>query len=199
MQRIVAIGDSLIYGAHDHSGGGWIGRLRNSLEKEHKWNVVFNLGIGGETSETLLARFEREVLFRRPDCIIIGIGTNDARRIRADNGVLLVPPEKFEENLNALLQIAKKISDRIILVSVMPVDETRTRPLAGHSDSFYLNSDLNNYLHVQRRCSIDLNCSFLDAWSVIERAQIDIYSDGLHLNESGHEILHNAAVKEFRY
>lgn len=32
--KIVAIGDSLIYGRHDAHAGGWIGRLRSWLEKK---------------------------------------------------------------------------------------------------------------------------------------------------------------------
>ena len=69
--KIVAIGDSLIYGRHDAFVGGWIGRLRSWLENKNQWSAVYNLGIGGNDTYRLLNRMDGELSVRNFNAIIM--------------------------------------------------------------------------------------------------------------------------------
>ena len=119
--RVVAIGDSVIYGRHD-PGGGWIGRLRLALESRDKWSAVFNLGIGGQTSSDIIARFTSEVTPRTPNTVVIGCGLNDFRG-EGQMGSPIVSVDLFETNLNRILVEAHAIGiQRRILAQMNKID-----------------------------------------------------------------------------
>lgn len=46
--RIIAIGDSLVYGYGDKEGGGWVERLRRHWMNSPQDHVLYNLGIRGD-------------------------------------------------------------------------------------------------------------------------------------------------------
>ena len=72
---IICFGDSITYGNWDHKGG-WVGRLRDYLDSKSiaaysgedlyskYYTVTYNLGIPGDTSAGLFARFEGELIPR---------------------------------------------------------------------------------------------------------------------------------------
>lgn len=192
--RIAAIGDSFIYGRHDPAGGGWVGRLRASLEEPEAGSAVFNLGIGGETSRDVLRRMDAELASREPNCIIIGVGTNDTRR-SAETASLEIDPAETERNLRTLCELAKRKASRVVVASVIPVVEARTRPLDG---MYYSNAELRATRSVQEGVARAFGALFLDFWTVIEREAETIYSDGLHLTGNGHKRLFEHAAPLIR-
>ena len=63
-------GDSITYGEYDGVFGGWVDILkRYALQKFHEGNgdelILFNLGIGGETTEGLLKRIPHELAAKK--------------------------------------------------------------------------------------------------------------------------------------
>lgn len=72
MGTMACIGDSLTEGADVDRGFRWTSLVSNSLGLD-----VHNCGIGGDTSQGMLARFYPEVLHLKPDYVIIMGGTND--------------------------------------------------------------------------------------------------------------------------
>lgn len=193
--RIVAIGDSLIYGRHDAQGSGWIGRLRKSLETNEPASAVFNLGIGGNNSSDVLERFDQEVVAREPNCIIIGVGTNDARRSDGPEGGLEIPLDEYSNNIRLLLRKAANTAKHCVIASVLPVDERKTCPLAG---LYYKNEELHGYWAAQKRLCAEAGATFLDFWSTVMKGRGPrrrLFSDGLHLTARGHAVLFEAAEK----
>lgn len=182
--KIVAIGDSLIYGRHDAISGGWIGRLRSWLEAKDQWSVVYNLGIGGNDTRRILERMNDELSVRNFNAIIIGVGTNDARQKSATQNDYQVPLEKFNKNFTEIVKIASSYCSRIIVASVPPVDEQRTKPLKNF---YYFNDVLREYWKVEKDISEKYNTLFLDFWAIVERTKENVFSDGVHYNEIGHE------------
>ncbi len=88
MKKIVYglfFGDSITYGEYDGVFGGWVDILkRYALQKFHEGNgdelILFNLGIGGETTEGLLKRMPVELEARNSadgNLIFISYGAND--------------------------------------------------------------------------------------------------------------------------
>lgn len=94
---ICVFGDSIVWGAWDKEMGGWVNRLRLSLEKKGFDGEVYNLGISGDTSDGLIKRFEAEAEVRDADVAIISIGVNDSAT--DDSGNLVISPQQFEQNL----------------------------------------------------------------------------------------------------
>lgn len=191
--KIIAIGDSLIYGRHDALSGGWIGRLRSWLERKNQWSAVYNLGIGGNDTRRLLKRMNGELSARNFNGIIIGIGTNDARQQSARNNDSQVPLEEFHENFIKVMELASTYCSRIIVSAIPPVDEQRTRPLKSF---YYLNKVNREYWNIERSVSEKYNALFLDFWPIVEENSKKIFSDGVHFNEEGHQLFFLFASKQ---
>ena len=69
-KRICVFGASVTKGAWDTEMGGWVNRLRLDLEdfKKRKYSV-YNLGISGDTTESLLERIDSECKARNSEII----------------------------------------------------------------------------------------------------------------------------------
>ena len=56
--RIIAIGDSVVYGYGDYIGGGWVERLRRQwMSPVSKDRVLYNLGVRGDRVQNGLSSF----------------------------------------------------------------------------------------------------------------------------------------------
>ena len=59
--RIIAMGDSVIYGYGDLSGGGWVERLRRQwMAPDSAGHVIYNLGVRGDKVAQVSDRLELE-------------------------------------------------------------------------------------------------------------------------------------------
>ena len=118
-------GDSITYGEYDGVFGGWVDILkRYALQKYNEGSnelILFNLGIGGETTEGLVNRIPHEMKARNSadgNIIFIGYGANDLAK---KDGNQLVNPEQFKTNIEIAVQNAKQYSKDIFLVSILPL------------------------------------------------------------------------------
>ncbi|NMJ77233.1 hypothetical protein GLU64_02385 [Nanohaloarchaea archaeon] len=110
MTQIFAFGHSVTYGKGDTEGG-WTQRLDRELKNLNLENEVYNLGIPGDTTKQLLDRTEevtRRIYSEADVLIMIQIGANDIQKV---GGELRVPPGKFEENLQKIIEKAKKTDE----------------------------------------------------------------------------------------
>ena len=63
--KIVALGDSLIYGFGDPEGGGWVERLRRWwMSPDSAGHVLYNLGVRGDRIQQVAQRLEVEFRHR---------------------------------------------------------------------------------------------------------------------------------------
>ena len=83
--RILALGDSIVYGFGDPDGGGWVERLRRRWMSPGAANhALYNLGVRGDGVRQVAQRLEDEFRHRGelrnrvPDLIILSVGVNDA-------------------------------------------------------------------------------------------------------------------------
>ena len=77
--RLVALGDSIVYGHNVPAEAAWPARLEARLRERHPevpWAVI-NSGICGETAVQGLARLRRDALRFRPHGLFIAFGLND--------------------------------------------------------------------------------------------------------------------------
>jgi lysophospholipase L1-like esterase len=72
MIKIICLGDSITEGKDIEKGFRWASLAANALGLE-----ILNCGIGGDTTQGMLARFYPEVVSRKPAFVLILGGTND--------------------------------------------------------------------------------------------------------------------------
>ncbi len=149
--RILVFGASTTYGAWDREGG-WVQRLRKLLDEktlaDEGYFLIYNLGVSGDDTEDLLKRFKSETKPRLKEqeetAFIFEIGINDSQFVHSQNN-LRVPPEKFKNNIQTLIDTAKRFSPKIIFVGLAPVDESKTTPIPWHTDASYKNEYIQKY------------------------------------------------------
>ena len=187
-EKIAVFGASSVYGRVDPEGGGWVGRLRKWHEgRKPKWNGVYNLGIPGNTTESMLKRIEVESTARKPDLIIFSLGINDSKRLGGRTAPLLISKEQYKNNILKLINIAKGIAD-VMVVGVYPIDDSKTTPVSW-DDKFYLQRDAYEYEGITRNVVSSGKIPYLDVWSkwVGNDYKTFLYKDGLHPNSEGHQ------------
>ncbi len=184
-QKIVVFGPSTVYGKND-SEGGFVARLRKLSEQENNNNIVFNLGISGESSRELLTRFLLEVPPRKPNLIILYPGLNDILRRGGKDSTRLVEEEETINNWTQILSSAQSLAS-VIVILPLSFDETRTTPLVANY--YYFLDDAKIHL-----CDIHMLCQQLQILAVEVPFSSDnldefISTDGLHPNSKGHELI----------
>lgn len=106
--RVVALGDSLAYGAGDETRKGVTGRLKDDLRARGFANVeTVNFGVNGAQTSDLIAKLKQDRVrkeIERADAIVLSIGANDLFR----------SPGSREETLRAPLAVAERILTRIV-------------------------------------------------------------------------------------
>lgn len=195
--KIVALGDSLIYGFGDPIGGGWVERLRRLwMASDHPGHAVYNLGIRGDGVKQVAQRLESEfrnrgeLRNRVPDLMILSVGVNDSARLNHLNGKNFTPYDTFRQELDLLLNRASGLCP-VLFVGMVPVDETKMPFL----DCLYYNhSDQLRYKEATQVACRERNIPYLDVFSrwaaqgstwCHER----MLADGLHPNVLGYQTL----------
>lgn len=204
MSHVLIFGDSIAQGYWDKDGG-WVARLRKFIDAKNINNkgydcLVFNLGVSGDTTEDLLQRFEFETKqrskFKEETIFIFAIGGNDALLINKEN-ILFVVPEKIENNIQKIVDLAKNFSEKIVFVGLTPVDERKTNPLPWASKFSVKNENIKKYDEIIKKVCKKNKIPFIelfDNWLKINYN--DLLEDGQHPNSQGHEkIFEN--VKDF--
>ena len=204
MPRILVFGASITLGAWDIKGG-WVGRLKTFLAEKSLAHPdldyrVYNLGVSGNTTEDLLARFEFEAKQRIKEkeetIIIFLIGTNDSQFVISKNNLRTLP-DKFRENIQQLIYLAKKLTPKILFVGLTPVDESKTTPIPWNTDKIYKNENIQKYNEIIKSVCKKNNIYFIDTFSTwIKSDYKKLLEDGLHPNLEGHREIFET-VKKF--
>ena len=200
--RIFVFGDSIAHGFWDEQGG-WVQRLarryhtrslENMLADKEEYIEVFNLGISGDTARGVLKRMKYEVASRRlyheEEVIVIAIGLNDTMVYK---GVDATPAEIFHDELEALLEAARELTDRVMFVGLTAVDDEACNPWKySSSGKCYVNQRIKQFDQVIAAFAEQHDLPFVDVFSEYNRqlqAGKKLLSDGLHPNEAGHELI----------
>ncbi|MCO6043927.1 GDSL-type esterase/lipase family protein [Aeoliella sp. ICT_H6.2] len=188
-KRIAFFGSSSIYGTADDEAGGFVNRFRlwyESIDNRHR---VYNLGIWGEQTRSLIDRIAPEAARRRPHLIMVYPGFNDCRRQGFAEAPNAVPLPRFREAMQELISNAQAITETVVMTGY-PFDESRTSPYLD-TDSHYLLRDAEDYssalVAVARRCQAGV----LDLFTQLQCVDMNslLAPDGLHCNAQGHEKL----------
>jgi len=111
-RRLLFFGDSLVAGVGDPSGRGWVGRVVAASFRFGLPLTAYNLGVRGETSEQVGARWRSEALPRLvPEMdgrMVVSFGANDTT---IERGRLRVAPERSCAALARILDGAAPVDD----------------------------------------------------------------------------------------
>ncbi|MDX2100367.1 MAG: GDSL-type esterase/lipase family protein [Leptolyngbyaceae cyanobacterium bins.59] len=195
--RLVALGDSIIYGYGDPEGGGWVERLRRRwMNPDSPGHALYNLGVRGDRVKQVARRLEDEFRHRGelrnrvPDRIILSVGVNDSARVARPDGRNYTAFETFETELAELLERAQHLCP-VFFVGMAPVDET-CMPFS--QCLFYNHEDQCRYTEATERACRIRQIPFLDILNLwLDRGESwwkpRLSSDGLHPNVSGYRSL----------
>lgn len=206
MVQILVFGDSVTYGAWDLEGG-WVQRLRKFLDKKvidsnyESYFTVYNLGVDGDTSEGLLKRIENEIKPRVwPDeetIILIAIGSNDAI-FNNETKKLKTSIEKYKENLQSILKIAKKYTSKVIFVGEAPIDGSRLDPMPWLPTHSFKSEHLDKVMQTAKEVCEESNIYFLEIQSKLNKQEFKrLLVDGAHPNSEGHEKIFEIVKNHF--
>ncbi|WP_312765731.1 GDSL-type esterase/lipase family protein [Epilithonimonas sp.] len=191
-------GDSITYGEYDGVFGGWVDILkRYALQKYNEGSnelILFNLGIGGETTEGLLKRMPHEMAARNSadgNIIFIGYGAND---LAVKGGNQLVDPEQFKTNIETAVQQAKQYSNEIYLVSILPFSD-KVDKIIQPTGKIRDNEDVLVYNQILTDIAFENALHYIDFYSsVVVDKEILLSADGVHPNEKGYGVMAEIAI-----
>lgn len=195
--RILALGDSLVYGFGDPIGGGWVERLRRSWMTPGGTNhALYNLGVRGDGVRQVSRRLEDEfrnrgeLRNRVPDLIILSVGVNDSPRLGRLDGKNYTPFEEFQAEMADLLNRSRRLCP-VLFVGMVPVDETKMPFLDclyyNHADQRRYNAAVRSACQARQIPHLDL----FELWMSrgVDWGRSQLTEDGLHPNVSGYQAL----------
>ena len=196
--KIVALGDSTtncVKKAGVTEDTAWRTLLAADLAKRLGRPVeVVNAGVDADIAPLALGRLERDVLARKPDWVVILLGTNDAGFFRPPNGVADTPRvavEEFGKAMREIVQRIRKAGAGVALCTSVPMSGhygLRNLPAYRQNGLNYL---VKQYAEVTRRLAKDLGLPLAEVHEAFERhPQRDaLISDGIHPNAAGQRLI----------
>lgn len=205
---IFIYGDSISLGLWDENGG-WADRLKKDIFAKEvannlkTYNEVYNLGIDGNFTRQIVARFEEETKARLwPDekyMFIFATGTNDS--LINGNGRPESSAEEYLKNLSDLYVKVKKYSNKILFIDLTPVDENRTNPLPpeiSSSGKSYANERIDSFNETLHKFCNENNlaCVLVNKKFKENKNYQELLIDGLHPNTEGHLLMYESIKEE---
>nr|WP_313287231.1 SGNH/GDSL hydrolase family protein [Stenotrophomonas pavanii] len=169
--RVVFFGDSITEGwgregsAAFFPGKGWLNR-----------------GISGQTTAQMLVRFPQDVLALKPQVVVILAGTND---IAGNTGP--ATQAMIEDNLHAMVDLARAHGIRVVLASVLPVSEYPWMPAITPAPKVRaLNSALKRYADAQHLVYLDYYAPMANVAGGLDPP---LAADGVHPTAKGYAVM----------
>lgn len=200
--RVVAFGDSLT--APRGPLVTYATLLARELPGRGAAVELLNAGVPGNTTVAARARYKRDVLDRRPDVVLILLGTNDAMVDvwKTPPGTEpRVPPATTAGNLRYFVRAAREAGARPVLLTPVPIRWTDKlkglygKPPYDPADPMGLNVTLVTAVEAARAVAreervplVDLYAAFVEWGGVPGNALDSLYLDGMHPNDRGHRL-----------
>jgi lysophospholipase L1-like esterase len=168
--RVVFMGDSIT--------DGW------DLARQFPGKPYVNRGISAETTPQMLVRFYPDVVALKPAAVVILGGTNDLTGTTGPQTV-----EDIEHNLAAMADIARANGIKVVLASVLPINDytARKRSDLRPPEKLRAIAEWEKAFCKQTGCTyLDYATPMSDEKGFLKR---EISDDGLHPNAAGHVIM----------
>jgi len=179
--RIVCLGDSFTYGYKLARDETWPYLLGRKLNFE-----TINMGISGDTSFGMLARFYRDVIRFKPSHVIITGGANDLN--------WGVPLPILKSNLASMAFQAMHYGISTFIGIPIPIETEMAKKHWSFLNTFSNNGIRKLFREWIYKLNNDFPCDVVDFFSPMFNEHDAIRSDfdGLHLNANGNLFLTDA-------
>lgn len=194
VMRVLIFGDSITQGFWD-ADGGWVSRIRKHFDQQmidgtdDDPPTIFNLGVSGDSSDDVLARFDNETKVRAKEelAFVIAVGVNDARTKAVVN---YSDTNRYKQNLSEILRLAKQYSDKVLFVGLTPCVEERSNPVAW-GDTGYTNGRIKEFDSTLQQFCKENKVPFVEVLEPFAKAEAEteLLPDSLHPNDKGHKII----------
>jgi len=187
--RIIFLGDSITQaGARE---GGYISILRQQIEANlADQNIeVIGAGISGNKVPDLQKRLQKDVLDRKPTCVVIYIGINDVWHSQNGKGT---PKDAFESGLNDIIKKIKDAGSKVVLCTPTVIGEKvqQANPLDDMLEEY---SAISRIVADQNQAQLldlrNIFKDFLRANNPLDRRLNILTRDGVHLSKAGNDFL----------
>jgi len=200
-QKLLFIGDSItdcerarpagegLFNALGRGYVSFIDALLQAVYPELGIRVV-NMGVSGNNVTDLEARWQEDVIDRKPDWLSIMIGTNDVWR-QYDTPFIKewhVYPDRYEEKLRKLVNEAKPHVGELVLMTPFYLE-------SNEQDA--MRRTMDQYGAIVRRIAEDTGSLFVDTQAAFNVVLKELYSatlawDRVHPTQAGHMVLARA-------
>ncbi|QMV44123.1 SGNH/GDSL hydrolase family protein [Cohnella cholangitidis] len=204
-QKVLFIGDSItdcdrakpagegLFGALGRGYVSLVDALLQAIYPDLGIRVV-NTGISGNTVVDLEARWQEDVLDRKPDWLSIMIGTNDVWR-QYDTPFIKewhVYPDKYEATLRALVERTKPHVGKIVLMTPFYLE-------SNEQDA--MRRTMDEYGAIVKKIAEETGSLFVDTQAAFNVVLKDLYSatlawDRVHPTQAGHAVLARAFLNK---
>ena len=182
----IFIGDSLTFGYGIPKNENWVYKIKESINYK-----VINKGINGNTTVDMLMRFSKDVINNNPNLIFIMGGTNDLLSNRSVDSII--------KNIEVMINESFSINSKVILgIPPIIISKDANRLFAPYPTYSYCEFELPKLRDALINLSNKYNIPYLDFYKITsDNLDIDIFSDGIHLNIKGQNLLFNYANNIF--
>jgi lysophospholipase L1-like esterase len=210
MSQILQNGDLLLFqgdsitdggrgGSADGLGAGYVCMVRGLLTARHPELAVriMNLGVGGDRTVELLARWQADCLAIKPQVLSLMIGVNDVWRLRGMwNNQTFVPIAEYRANYVKLLDQARAAGVRqLVLMSPTTIAEENDPEISRH---------LDERAACVRELAAQYQAVYVPTRETILRAlreqpKVRWTNDGCHPTQGGHALIAGTWLKAVGY
>lgn len=196
MTKCLFFGDSITYGEYDGIYGGWVDILKRYCHAKYNEGTqevnIFNLGIGGETTEGLLQRLEVESYARKSEkenLIFLAYGAND---LAIMNEQYVVSSEQFRKNFQIAISKVREITTKIFIIDILPISQKIDGVIAP-TGKLRTNKNVNLYNEILFEIAQENNVTHVNVHSLFLDNFVEelLSKDGIHPNEKGYELIAN--------
>jgi lysophospholipase L1-like esterase len=203
MPNILVFGDSIAFGDYDTEGG-WVDRLKKDLlansTNHNDDNYVYNLAVDSHTSSDMLKRLESDSKPRmwkgKETIFIFSLGINDAIVVSNGKERNKVSLSRFSTNLDRIVKLASKHSNKIVFIGPTPGDESKVNPMPWSPKESFRNNQIMKYNKTISNICKQNNILFINLISLLKNTNyINELDDGAHPNTKGHELIYKTVKK----
>lgn len=196
VKRIVCLGDSITeQGEHP---GGYVWLVRHYLNNlyPNAGIEVINAGISGHKSTDMLARFERDVVEKKPDLVTISVGVNDVWHGFFDNhskgdGPNGIPLVDYRKNVEQMVSQGEKAGAQIVILSATVIGENLTNAENRKAEAY--NRALEDIAAKHHTIFVNYQKPFRSLIQSYRRGtgarDLLLTTDGVHMNALGNSVM----------
>lgn len=187
-EKIGFLGDSITEGGWGNPQG-YVRLVVSGLEANGIKVEPIPAGIGGNKSDQMLARVDKDILSKQPNWMTLSCGVNDVW-----HGVKGVPLDDYDKNIRAIVDKATAAGAKVVILTSTPIGEN---PNYGVNLAGQIYNQALTKIATEKKLAIaDLSKDF---WAELEtkgvRGKNVLTTDGVHMNGEGNKIMARGVLK----